>query len=67
MRQSESGRVAWKKSVCLGGGLFFREGCRRKEEVCGREGGRTEGWGQPAAARAGPWGDMKRDAVLRVP
>lgn len=34
VRQTESGRIAWKKCGFGGGSLFFREGCRRKEELC---------------------------------
>lgn len=37
MRQTESGRNAWKKCGFGGGSLFYKEGCRRKKMRNGQQ------------------------------
>lgn len=64
VRQTESGRVAWKKCWFGGGSLFFRKGCRRKGELCG-------GWGVPVSQGgegrgAGGLGPASQSWVLGV-
>lgn len=41
MRQTESGRNAWKKCGFGGGSLFYKEGCRRKKMYNGQEVGKS--------------------------